>query len=275
MFPLPFNPIEAIAARHSVRTFRPEPVPDDVRIDILHFASGIASELGPSPRMALIDKAVSSNGERLGTYGIVKNARLFMAFASNGAPNDLIGVGYAGECVMLYCVSKGLGAVWLGGTFSKGAFAKAMKLGEGEVLPAVFPIGYPAERRLAERIMRRFAKSDARKPWAQMFFHNDFRTPLTPHEAGDYAEAFELMRMAPSSVNCQPWRALMMADAIHFYVDMKAGDSESDRRMKYIDIGIGLCHFQLAARHRGLRCEFSAMDPGLPTAYCYVASIKI
>lgn len=54
----------------------------------------------------------------------------------------LIALGYSLEKVILYCTSLGLGTVWLGGTFNKGNFAKAVNLKENEILPIVSPVGY-------------------------------------------------------------------------------------------------------------------------------------
>lgn len=54
----------------------------------------------------------------------------------------LIALGYSLEKVILYRTSLGLGTVWLGGTFNKGNFAKAVNLKENEILPIVSPVGY-------------------------------------------------------------------------------------------------------------------------------------
>lgn len=54
----------------------------------------------------------------------------------------LIALGYSLEKVIIYCTSLGLGTVWLGGTFNKGNFAKAVNLKENEILPIVSPVGY-------------------------------------------------------------------------------------------------------------------------------------
>lgn len=270
-----YNTIEAITKRRSVRTFTASTLKAEDRETLLAYGNSAENPFGPSPRIAMIDKSVSAEGEKLGTYGFVKNATLFAAFACADTPAALLGVGYVGETMMLRAVSMGYGAVWLGGTFRKSAFAAAMHLSADEVLPAIFPIGTPAPRRMTEKIMRKIAKSDSRKPWNELFFIRDFRTPLTPHEADSYAEAFELMRMAPSAVNAQPWRALVTSDAIHFYLCAKEGISEADMRLKYIDMGIALCHFSQAAAYRGLASAYTVADPAIASPYRYIASIKL
>ena len=48
------------------------------------------------------------------------------------------------ESLILYATSLGLGTCWIGGTFKKGQFAKAIDLKGDEILPIVLPIGYEA-----------------------------------------------------------------------------------------------------------------------------------
>ena len=49
------------------------------------------------------------------------------------------------------------------------------------------------------------------------FTKDDFYTPLTKKDAGIYSDALEAVRLAPSSLNCQPWRVVLNDDGLHFY----------------------------------------------------------
>ena len=91
-------------------------------------------------------------------------------------------LGYEMESLVLYATSIGLGTCWLGGTFKKGQFAKAMEVEEGEVLPIVLPIGYAKEKKsLIDKTMRFISKCDKRKQWNEIFYFRDFSCPLTKH----------------------------------------------------------------------------------------------
>jgi len=59
-----------------------------------------------------------------------------------------------------------------------------------------------------------------------------------------------MMRLAPSSVNSQPWRALVVGDTVHFYYTPKSN-------LSLIDCGIGLCHFYEDERFHGHAGRFS------------------
>lgn len=66
---------------------------------------------------------------KLGTYGVIKGANHFLIAACENDDLSLMALGYTFEKLVLYCTSLCLGTVWLGGTFNKGEFAKAINLG--------------------------------------------------------------------------------------------------------------------------------------------------
>lgn len=74
-----------------------------------------------------------------------------------------------------------------------------------------------------------------------------------------------MVRLGPSAVNKQPWRAVVMNDTVHFYLkrnkDFAIGQHGD---MQKIDVGIALCHFDLAAQEAGLNPQFRLCDPALP-----------
>ena len=102
--------------------------------------------------------------------------------------------------LILYATSLELGTCWLGGTFKRSQFAELVALKKDEFIPAVTPIGYSADKRtFIDSAMRRIAGSDNRKPWNELFFDGSFDKPLKQEEAGQYADALEMVRLAPSA----------------------------------------------------------------------------
>lgn len=60
-----------------------------------------------------------------------------------------------------------------------------MEVGEDEVMPAVSPIGHAAPKRsVRESAMRRALRSDGRMAFGELFFENDFSSPLPMNEGG-------------------------------------------------------------------------------------------
>jgi hypothetical protein len=137
-------------------------------------------------------------------------------------------------------------------------------LQENETLPTVSPIGYAADRRrLSERIMRRMAGSDRRKPWPELFFNGSFSASLSPDEAGPYAETLENVRRAPSASNKQPWRIVYDKNrkTFFFYISRAMGYRKlRDVSLQDVDLGIAMCHFELTIKDLGLKGSWRRED---------------
>ncbi len=104
---------------------------------------------GHTPRFVLISMASLSREDwkKLGTYGVIKNARLFLAgILQPTPPMAAQDYGYCKEKLILKATELGLGTCWMGGTFSIGAFGRAAGLRPGELLPSISPIGYAADK---------------------------------------------------------------------------------------------------------------------------------
>jgi len=181
------------------------------------------------------------------------------------------------ELLVLYAQSLGLGTVWVGGTMERAAFEKAMELAEDEVMPCMSPLGYPAKKMsLRETMMRKGIKADERLAFEELFFDGSFSSPLTKENAGKLCHPLEMVRLAPSAVNKQPWRVLLADNAAHFYLKRSKGFNGGAIDMQKIDMGIALCHFDLAAKNAGLAPCFAQSDPGIACEGLeYIASYRL
>lgn len=273
-----FNVKAAVDARFSARTYEKRAVESDLRKKLEIYAASLENPLGPKVRFEFIDKKTAPNGEKLGTYGFINGASLFVGAA---VPNENFAaeaLGYDFERLILYAASLGLGTCWLGGTFNKSAFADNMKLESNERFPAVSPVGYPKNQRVVERLFRLKLKADNRLPWESIFFDGCCDKPLTAERAGEYAFPLEMLRLAPSAENKQPWRVVFDGKAFHFLAYGIPDDSINDIRMKRIDLGIAVCHFHLAAIEKGLKGKLERIENlpfSLPENTAYITSYTI
>ncbi len=265
---------EIIPERYSVRTYADRPLSAEVQQPLQAFlAANGSGPLGTPARFALVAATEQDRGalKSLGTYGFIKAATGFIVGAMPAGEKNLEDYGYLMERALLKATDLGLGTCWLGGTFTKSSFAKKIAATRAESVPAVTATGYKPEGGAVRDAMRQRIGGNTRVPWAQLFFADKFGAPLSPEAAGGYATPLEMVRLAPSASNKQPWRLLRAGQAWHFYLQRTPGYRASmlQRLMQVddiqrVDLGIAMCHFALTAEEAGLRGQWRVADPGLP-----------
>ncbi len=260
--------IDAIHKRKSVRNYTGQPVEGEKLEEIRQMLrTHTQGPFGNQVRFELVDMAEAGNQEvrKLGTYGFIRGASLYIVPAIHDNPKAVIDLGYCFETIILHCTDLGLGTCWLGGTFTRTSFAQQVNTSADEICPAISPIGYAHEKKtLRERALRTMAKSDRRRPWHELFFSGDINTGLTREEAGAYAEPLECVRLGPSATNNQPWRIIKDRNADHFHLLLRRtrGYDKMIRSvdLQLIDMGIAMCHFELAAGETGLSGKWKEPD---------------
>lgn len=269
------KPIEKlIRERRSVRTYDERPVSGDDLQKLRKLIDTIKNPFGVPVAFKVLDAAKHKLSSP-----VLCGESLYVGAKVTPAEHWNEAYGYAFERLVLHAQSLGLGTVWIGGTMNRSIFEKAMELADGECMPCVTPVGYPAARMsVRETLMRKGVKADVRLPFEELFFDGSWEKPLTAEKAGALAQPLEMVRLAPSAVNKQPWRAVVMDGNVHFFLkrsrDFAIGKSGD---MQKIDVGIALCHFELSASEEGLNPQFKISDPGLPleAGMEYIASWQI
>ena len=264
---------EQIRGRRSVRTFDGAALRQQDADAILNFANKVENPYALPIQWKLLDRKKDSL-----SVPVVAGADTYIAGKMQRAPHAEEAFGYTFEKVVLFAQSLGIGTTWIAGTMDRKAFERAMGLTENQVMPCVSPLGYPAEKMsLRETMMRKGVKADSRLDFEKLFFEGSFETPLSPEKAGALKSALELVRLAPSAVNGQPWRAVLCGDSLHFYEKRGRGMAGDGWDIQKIDMGIALCHFELGALESGLRPAMKLEDPGLADrdGLIYIASFRI
>jgi nitroreductase len=258
--------VEIIKKRISVRNYEQKPLAEDIKKKLSAYLEGTKGPFNAKIRFKLVDSSIAANSKiKLGTYGIIRGASSFTASAVEKGDMYLEELGYELESFILYATSLGLGTCWMGGTFKKGEFAKALGLKENELLPIVTPVGCPAKNKgIVGSLMRTLAGSDNRKAWEELFFNGSFDNRLTKEEAGQYVEALEMVRLAPSASNKQPWRIVKDGSKFHFYINHAKGYSSTlGFDMQKIDMGIAMCHFEFTLREAGIEGNWENNKPNI------------
>lgn len=205
----------------------------------------------------------------VGTYGVIRHAAGFIVGAVGPGDRNLEDYGYLMERAVLFATGLDLGTCWLGGSFSKSAFAHRCVATAAEAVPAVVSVGYIADRAKAEDRIRRRDQGGLRLPAEQLFFDERFGNPLERPVADAFSTVLEMVRLAPSASNKQPWRIIRAGDSWHFYLHRTPGygkDSMIGRLIgvadvQRLDMGIAMCHFEFTAREMGLNGHWTLAEP--------------
>lgn len=266
--------IETIKNRVSVRTFDKSAVSESVINKIKDYINQVDNPFNVPIEFQILD------AKKYGLSSpVIIGADTYVAAKYKKVPMAEIAFGYAFEKFILFSTSLGLGTVWLAATIDRKAFEKAIELKEDEVMPAVSPIGYAAEKRsIRENLMRKGLKSDDRLSFEKLFFKGDFKNALKGAEAGRLLLPLQMLRLSPSATNKQPWRVVVDGNMVHFYEEKTKGYSkENTGDIQKVDLGIAICHFEIAANEQGLKGSIIRNDPEItaPNNTEYIATYKL
>lgn len=258
---------QLISRRFSCRKYAREPIADEKQEKLTNFLDALPpAPFGSRPRFGLV--AAQENDSQalrgLGTYGFIRNPSGFVVGAMTPSEYDLEDYGYLLEMILLYATALDLGTCWLGGTFTKSRFAEIVQPAENESMPAIAALGEFSEKDQQRMGWTSWmAGSHKRLDWDVLFSNVLLKQPLYKNEAGAYAKVLEMVRIAPSASNKQPWRMVKDGEFWHLYLRRTAGYREDPVKrfldiadMQRLDMGIAMCHFALTAKELGLNGQW-------------------
>lgn len=243
---------ETIFKRKSVRDYDPTPL-DQNRLDeitrnlqkLTPLIAGIKTEF----------KIISPNQV---TRKLSNKAPHYIAAFSEAKNNYKVNAGYMLQQMDLYFSANGLGSCWLG------IPQPTKEVTDASNLEFIILMSFGNSK---EALHRGNVSEFNRKPLADI-------TNIT-----DAEELLEPTRLAPSAINLQNWYFTGDKQEIHAY-SVKPNFLRNIIGGSYypVNIGIALCHLQLAAEHNGGKTNFvfeNVGDKNTPKGLDYVATLKI
>ena len=247
--------IELIRTRKSVRTFDGKALTESDIRKLTEYIGTVTNPYDIPVEFVLMDA-----GEHGLSSPVIQGEHLYIAGKVPLTEHCAEAFGYSFEKAVLYAWSLGIGTTWIGGTMKRELFEREAGVREGEIMPCVSPLGYPAKKRsVKEAGMRLAVRADKRLKEEALFFENDFGTPLHTGDA-TIRTALEAVRLAPSAVNKQPWRIVKQGSSFHFFEKHSLGSGGAAWDVQKVDLGIALCHFTEIAGG-----TLSVADPGTRT----------
>lgn len=257
--------MENIKIRKSIRTYKEEVISSEDRKKLSQYISDLERLYDGKFRFPLINSDKNLDG-KIGTYGVIKGAKLYVCGLVKKDSMDLVEFGYTFEKIVLYATSLGLGTCWLGGTFNRSNLAKLANIKSDEMLVIASPIGCIEEKKsIVDSTMRKLAKSDNRKPWNELFFDKSSSGSLDKVSLGDFGDVLEMVRIAPSASNKQPWRIVKDNGNYHLFLERTPKYAASlGFDIQLIDMGIALSHFETALDELKIKGSFKTENQDIP-----------
>jgi len=235
------NMFESIFARKSIRHFLPEKIEWDVLADFLKFADNLPMLIeGIAVEFKLINN-VQNDQKYTGMFSI--KAPYYLSISSEPKEDYLINAGYLMQQLNLYLTSKGLGSCFMGSAKPKKSMMATMKyeyiitLGFGKTMEPPYRDSADVKRLPEEDVV--VYKEEVRPEIKQMI---------------------TAARLAPSSMNSQPWRFVVYQNRIHIFCKKNVFLSSILSKTKMIDIGISLANLLLAAEELWVDTSLTKSD---------------
>ena len=222
------NMYDTIFSRKSIRKYYQERIEWEVLDDILQFADklpmlydGIKVEY----------KLVSNIEENQGFNGpFTVKAPYYIVLSSEKKENYLLNAGYIMQHISLYIESKGLGTCFMGGASPGIGLKKTIRYDYVITLafgkPKCEPYRDPMDAK--------------RLPENELVVYKE-------EVSWDIHKLLEAARLAPSSINNQPWRFVVYKNRIHVFTKKNPWFARPMDKMKMIDMGIMLANLLIAA----------------------------
>jgi nitroreductase len=242
---------EAIFKRKSIRDYDPTPLD----LNLLEEVSKNLQSL--KPLLSDINTEFKIISPNQVTRKLRNNAPHYIAAFSEVKDSYKVNVGFMLQQLDLLFSAMGLGSCWLG-------IPRPTKdVTESSDLEFIILMSFGNSK---ETLYRTSASEFNRKSLSD----------ITDIEGAD--ELLESARLAPSAVNLQNWYFTGNKNEIHAY-SAKSGFFRTIVGGSYypVNMGIALCHLQIAAEHLGLKNRFTfdrAKDKNPPKNLEYVATLE-
>jgi len=235
---------DLILQRKSTRTFSGKRLSDEQIWQIKSFLNSMDNKKGifGFVRFELLE---NKNDTVFGVYGDIIGAPYYIVAVAQNNKNSLLDVGYAFERIILFAESMGFGTCWLAATsFDRNEAELRVDLKDGEIIAAISPIGEKAAKKTeAELIERKKLKSDSRLDLDILFADAVTGGKITDEKT---REILQMVRIAPSALNNQPWRIVMDGGIANFYV-IRRFYLPLKYDFQMLDLGAAIYHYCAAA----------------------------
>lgn len=229
-----------ILRRKSFRSFRQEPLSQDLMDDLIDFLSELTPpaedidwNFDTLPYLDMVKLCMNEPGVKAPCYLLLRAERKRFSLQN---------CGYLGEMAALYLTSRNVATCWQGSVIIQ----------QGNDFPGSLPFVTALALGMSDEEFRKDASEFDRKPYDSMVYNRE--------EA--YRPILEAARLAPSAFNRQP--CVFVTDdlkRIHLYRRQKLFANPVKEFEQCVDSGVALAHLELGARAAGFEPKLERLRP--------------
>lgn len=233
------NLYEAIFLRKSVRSYEMEPVSSEILEELRDFYSQIEG-LNPGIRtdIAIID---NTKGQNKGMHLLGTKAPYYLAFYSEDKELAQMNAGYIMEQISLFLCTKGLGTCFLG--MVKPKYGNTEKSG----MKYMITLAFGKSKGLYTRKAMEAKRMDLKELCVYKEVPRQWMNQL-----------LEAARLAPSSLNSQPWRFVVYDNRIHVFA--KKHNMNHLGKFEELNFGIMFSHLMVVAEELWLDVDLIRLE---------------
>lgn len=257
------NLYEAIFVRKTVRKFKMEPLDQTLLNGIKSFAESIPMLFeGIAVEYRWME---NSDIKKYFNGSLTHKAPYYLALYSENIQGFQMNAGYLMQQVSLYLTAKGLGSCYLGMLKPKKGKTEARP--DGVKAEYVIALAFGK----AENEVYRTSEKAKRLPLNDIAI---FKSEVNKN----IKTIIQAARLAPSSMNSQPWRLVVYDNRIHIFCKKNIFLSGVLNEAKLVDIGICLAHMLVTAEELWVDVKTVHLDNIKSIALKkndYVISVKV
>lgn len=180
----------------------------------------------------------------------------YVGIYSENKDNFLLNAGYMLQQMDLYLSANNLGSCWLGMAKPSVALPEAV---DGLDFVIMLAFGNPKEE------VHRSSKVEFKRKSLEEI-----------REGSGYEEIMEAARLAPSARNTQTWYFICKEKEILVCRRHTGFVTEHlMSRLNTIDVGIAMCHLDLALENRGMERDVTIEDMAVPKGFIHLATVRL
>ena len=220
------NLYESIYVRKSVRHYKAEALSTEMLGELQNFIDHLEPLFPEIKVKTEILENVNGKGKLKGLF--VPNAPYYLALYSEEKEKKDLNAGYIMHQIGLYMTSKGIGSCFVG-------FAKPTKK-EEEGMPFIIGMSFGIPK---GEVIRHDYEAKRRNLNDLCVFKEAPKTWVR--------EILEAARLAPSSLNSQPWRFVVYENRIHVFSKKSPSAGKNWGRFNELNFGVMLANVSVAA----------------------------